>query len=203
MKLLLLTLFTCAYLISPGGHAEVTLKGSQASQIKQNLEADKSGLVRITNTEELALFKEQGLLVKIPKTPGIKIDPRLDEQFHVVRPWTAKFLSNLGRKFRARFGQNLQINSATRTIERQEQIARNNKNAAPTEGDTRSSHLTGASIDIAKKPLSRAQKRWLRTQLKDLEHKDLIEATEERYQAVFHVMVFERYDPITVRIALK
>lgn len=203
MRILFIVLLSSVYLFLPETHAGSILKGSVASLIKQNIEADQSNLTRIANAAELKQFKDLGLLVPIPQTPGVIIDPRLDTQYRLVRPWTAKFLSKLGKSFKKRFGTNLQVNSAVRTIERQEEIARSNKNAAPTEGDTRSSHLTGASVDIAKKPLTSTQRRWLRAQLKSLERNDLIEATEEHYQAVFHIMVFRRYESTKVRVASK
>jgi hypothetical protein len=203
MRLLFSVLLLWLCSIPLEGQCNSVLKGSPASLLRQNQEADYSGLTRIEDRAELELFKEKGLLVTIPQTSGIKIDKRLDKQFHVVRPWTAQFLIDLGKNFKKRFKSSLQINSATRTVERQNELAKNNKNAAPATGDTRSSHLTGAAIDIAKKPLSRAQKKWLRVRLVELEKKDLIEATEEQYQAVFHIMVFPRYDQTVVRVALK
>jgi len=201
LKLFLFALgsFTCFFLQPV--QADPILKGSIASQIKQNHEADKSGLIRIADSEELELFKENGLLIKIPDALGVKIDPRLDARFCYIRPSTARFLINLGKEFQMRFNASLQINSAIRTVERQKIIAENNLNAAPTEGDRMSSHLTGASIDIAKKPLNRVQKKWLRAKLMKLELDDLIEATEEHRQAVFHIMVFERYKSNEVLIA--
>lgn len=203
MKLFIIVFISCTYLFSHEAFTDPILKGSPESQMRQNQEADRNGLSRIADSGELELFKENGLLIKIPETPGIKIDPRLDEQFHVVRPWTAKFLSDLGRKFKKRFKANLQINSATRTIVYQEHLAERNKNAAPVTGNTRSAHLTGAAIDLAKKPLTRKQKQWLRTELKELEKKGLIEATEEHFQAVFHVMVFMNYSLNNTQVALK
>jgi len=203
MRLLLTALVLCSCFLSQGSLADPLLKGSPKSLLKQNLEADHSGLARIADSAELELFKENGLLIKIPKTTGIKVDSRLAEQFHVVRPWTAKFLSDLGKKFRKQFRARLQVNSATRTVEHQEKLALTNPNAAPTTGNTRSAHLTGAAVDLAKKPLTRKQKQWLRGELKNLEQKDLIEATEEHHQAVFHVMVFPRYDQDTIHVALQ
>jgi hypothetical protein len=203
MKLLSVALLVSVYLLSTEGRADSILKGSPESLLKQNLEADRSGLTRIADSTELEQLKEQGHLIDIPRTKGIKIDRRLAEQYCVVRPWTAKFLADLGKSFQKHFRSKLQINSATRTIKRQNEIAKYNKNAAPITGETRSSHLTGATVVIAKKPLNYSQKKWLRSRLRKLEQMDLIEVTEEHNQAVFHIMVFERYVPMKVRVALK
>lgn len=193
-------MYSC--LFSREAFTDQTLKGSPASLQKQNQEADRIGLTRIADDDELQLLKDHGLLIKIPKTTGIKIDRRLEERFHVVRPWTAKFLSDMGMEFKKRFKANLQVNSATRTAVHQENLAKRNKNAAPVTGETRSAHLTGAAIDLAKKPLTRKQRQWLRIELAALEKEGLIEATEERYQAVFHIMVFDSYDPPMIKIVL-
>ncbi|MBP9842491.1 MAG: hypothetical protein KBC62_00645 [Candidatus Pacebacteria bacterium] len=203
MRLLIVVLIMYSCLFSREAFTNQTLKGSPASLQKQNQEADRIGLARIADDSELQLFKENGLLISIPKTTGIKIDPRLDERFHVVRPWTAKFLSDIGKSFKKRFKANLQVNSATRTLVHQENLAKRNKNAAPVTGETRSAHLTGAAIDLAKKPLTRKQKQWLRAELSELEKSGFIEATEEHYQAVFHVMVFDNYDPPKIKVVLK
>ena len=203
MKLFIMVFISWTFIFSQKTFSSPILKGSPESQQRQNQEADRSGLSRVTNTVELDMLKKHGLLIKIPETPGIKIDPRLNEQFHVVRPWTAEFLSDLGKKFKKRFKSDLQVNSATRTIVYQEDLAKHNKNAAPVTGDTRSAHLTGAAIDIAKIPLTHKQKQWLRKELEELENENLIEATEEHFQAVFHIMVFMNYANSNTRLALK
>ncbi len=180
-------------------HGEPLLKGSPESQIKQNVEADRIQLVRIINDVVLEEMIAGGLLVKIPDTPGVKIDVRLPERFRFVRPWVATFLIELGKDFKVRFGEEIQINSAVRTIEYQVQISSRNKNAAPIMGEKRSSHLTGSAIDIAKLPLTEEQKLWLRARLVALELSNAIEATEEHYQAVFHIMVFPKNEVLIVR----
>lgn len=182
-------------------HGEPLLKGSPESQIRQNTEADRNELVRIKNDVELEKMKATGQLVRIPDTPGVKIDARLQERFRFIRPWVATFLIELGKGFKERFGEEIQINSATRTVEYQMEISGRNKNAAPVTGEKRSSHLTGSAIDIAKLALTEEQKLWLRTRLVTLELGNTIEATEEHYQAVFHIMVFPEYGVPQVRTA--
>jgi D-alanyl-D-alanine dipeptidase len=139
-------------------HGEPLLKGSPESQVKQNAEADRVQLVRINNDVELEEMKAGGLLVKIPDTPGVRVDERLPEHLRFVRPWVATFLVELGKDFKEHFGEEIQINSAIRTVEYQILISKRNKNAAPVTGAKRSSHLTGAAIDIAKLPLSERQR---------------------------------------------
>lgn len=203
MKLLLVSLILYTQLFSHNCYSEPILRGSKESQIKQNLEADQSNLSRIENMKELLQHIGSGLLISIPTSPGVKIDIRLDKRFHYVRPCTAEFIKDLGSRYRERFNVSLQINSAIRTVEHQKEIAKYNRNAAPTTGNMRSSHLTGSTIDISKKKLSRAQKKWLRLQLKKFERKDEIDATEEFHQAVFHIMVYDRYQQNKIQIVLQ
>lgn len=173
-------------------HGQASLKGSRESLRKQNAVADREGLARITDSFLLAEMKKDGRLVRLPET--VRIDPRLDEEWHWVLPQTAEFLEDLGVEFIDQFGRFSQLNSAVRTIPRQLEIAAGgNLNAAPVEGDRMSPHLTGATVDITKIGMNGEELKWMRRQLLELEALDLIEATEEEVQPVFHVMVFKTY----------
>lgn len=180
-------------------HAEVSLKGSHESQEKQNAEADQAGLVRIKNDATLVSLKRSEELVRIPDTRGVAVDYRLNEKWAWIRPWTAEFLVDLGRDFEATFQRRFYVGSAVRTVWYQRLLQRINKNAAATHGNRSSSHPTGATIDITKLPLTSEELEWLRARLLALEAQGLIEATEEWFQLVFHIMVFPRYS--TVRLA--
>ena len=182
-------------------HGHPLLKGSPASQIKQNQVADKYNLVRIEDESHLETMKDAGLLVRIADTPGIRIDTRLDSRFHYVLSFVNAFLADVGRDFKEEFGVEIQLNSAVRTAVHQLKISGRNRNAAAIIGEKRSVHLTGAAIDIAKLPLTREQIHWLRLRLVALEIRNIIEATEEHYQAVFHIMVFPGYDEPNVYTA--
>jgi hypothetical protein len=205
MKLLQIAFLVFVYLFSQEGYPDPVFKGSKQSQIRQNLEAERNELTPIANDVELEELKAQGHLVKIPETIGLKIDPRLEEKYRYVRPWTARFLVVFGKKFHQRFRSEVQVNSAVRTIERQKVIAfvEDNKNAAAITGELRSSHLTGSTVDIAKLPLTRDQKRWIRSQLAKLEHGKKGEVTEEFNQAVFHFMVYKQYDQQQTLVAMQ
>ena len=172
--------------------AEPLLKGSDASQRRQNAVADYYGLVRIENDEQLEEMIRAGLLVKIPESTGIKIDKRLPENLHYVLSYVVDYLTKLGRDFYKEFGAELQINSAVRTIIYQAHLGgvRKISNAASPYGEKRSSHLTGATIDIAKLPLTKEQLIWMRKRLVAEEINYILEATEEHRQAVFHIMIF-------------
>ncbi len=194
MKILFLVMIIPVMFQSGFTYADPILAGSFASQVRQNQIADSDGLERIANDSQLFALKNQKQLVPIPRVAGVRIDPRVKKKLQVVRPWTAQFLKDLGSEFHAKFGESFRVNSATRTVVHQAQLAKKNRNAAATEGERRSSHLTGATIDIGKKRLTARQIQWMRGKLVELEQEGLIEATEEHYQAVFHVMVFKKYE---------
>ena len=63
------------------------------------------------------------------------------------------------------------------------------------EGDIVSPHLTGATIDIAKDGLSRAEIAWMRRRLLALETAGKIDVEEEFRQACFHITVYKSYTP--------
>ena len=180
-------------LFAPSVKARPSLRGSPASQRKQNQEADREKLTRIENDAQLEEYKHAGLLVPLPENKTVRIDYRLGSKWRWCRTWTATFLQDLGRDYFARFHAPLRINSAVRTVVYQKQLHGRNGNAARATGARQSSHPTGATVDIAKKEMTSAQLNWMRKRLLGLESKDLIQATEEMKQLVFHVMVFDRY----------
>lgn len=169
------------------------LRGSRDSLLRQNLEIDRLQLPRIQDEYELEQLKLREELVAIPATSYLRFDAGLDPERRYAKAWTRDFVGDLGRAFYAEFRRPIQVNSAVRTVENQRRLRRRNRNAAPIEGDTASSHLAGLTVDIAKRGLTRKQHKWLVEYLKPLRDQGLIEAAEERRQACFHIMVYERY----------
>jgi hypothetical protein len=70
-----------------------------------------------------------------------------------------------------------------------------NGNAAPAEGEDASPHLTGATVDIAKKGLSMGEVGWIRAYLMPLQAAGKIDVEEEFYQSCFHITVYRSYSP--------
>ena len=133
------------------------------------------------------------LLVGVPaKTANFYIH-QIPAEYRYIRPWAKLFLDRISSQFRRRFGRPLRVTSLIRTVDYQNQLARSNGNAASPYGKKRSSHLTGASLDISKKGFSRAQVGWLRRVLLSLHQKQYLFAVEEFYQPNFHVMVYRNY----------
>ncbi len=170
--------------------ANVSLRGSRGAMASENRTADTRDLSRIENDSQLRRMIQGGYLVPLRQTRCLRIDPRLRAKFRYVRPWTRTFLTQLSNRFCREVGGYLQVNSAVRTVAYQQQLIRTNPNAARGgRRDTRTTHTTGATVDIAKKNLTRRQIRWLQKRLKLNEEVERAHVTEERRQAVFHIMV--------------
>lgn len=171
------------------------LKGSHMILLRQNEMADREGLVRVQDDEHLLRLRGSKLLVAIPMNSGLAVDQRLPENRRYCRPWTAQFLTAIGRAHYARFHAPLQVNSAVRTVEVQERLLHTNGNAAPAEGVTASPHLTGQAVDIAKHGLSMAEIAWLRGYLLPLVGQGKVDVEEEFQQSCFHISVYKKYAP--------
>jgi hypothetical protein len=171
------------------------LKGSHEILLHQNEMADRDGLDRIRDDEDLDQMREDKLLVPIPTSAMLVLDERLPANRRYTRPWTAQFLTALARAHYARFHSALQVNSAVRTVEFQQRLLLTNGNAAPAGGETASPHLTGQAIDLAKHGLSLTEIAWLRGYLMPLVQAGKVDVEEEFQQACFHISVYKKYVP--------
>ncbi len=171
------------------------LVGSLASLERQNERDDAEGLKPIEDDAQLNAMRREGELVALPVNAQLRVNPELPMERRYTRPWTETFLTDIARAHYIRFHRALQVNSAVRTVEFQRHLIRVNANAAPAEGDTASPHLTGATIDIAKKGLSLSEIAWMRAYLLPLETAGKIDVEEEFYQSCFHITVYKSYVP--------
>jgi len=171
----------------------VLLRGTHESMVRQNAEIDRLQLERVADDDELDELIRKDDLVALPSDRHVRIDPRLDENRRFCRPWTRDFLNDMGQAYYKAFKKPIQVNSAVRTVEQQERLLRHNGNAAPADGPLASSHLAGLTVDIAKHGMNRKQRKWMEQYLVRMRDLGLVEAAEERKQAVFHVMVSDRY----------
>jgi hypothetical protein len=171
------------------------MRGSHEVLVHQNEMADRAGLSRVQDQEDLDHLRSAHLLVPLPTGDSLQVDERLPEDRRYSRPWTAVFLSAMARDFHAKFHTTLQVDSAVRTADVQKHLLRTNGNAAPVEGETASPHLTGQAVDIAKRGLTRAEIAWLRLYLQPLMDAGKIDVEEEFRQACFHISVYKSYMP--------
>lgn len=171
------------------------LVGSLASLERQNQRDQAEGLTRIEDDAQLNEMRRAGELVALPVSAELRVNSELPMNRRYTRPWTERFLVDTARAHYVRFRRALQVNSAVRTVEYQRRLMRVNGNAAPAEGDTASPHLTGATIDIAKKGLSLSEIAWMRAYLLPLQQAGKIDVEEEFYQSCFHITVYKSYMP--------
>ena len=85
-------------------------------------------------------------------------------------------------------------NSAVRTVKVQKKLRRHNRNAAPYEGDTASSHLAGVTVDLQRRGMTKQQITWMERYLFYMKAIGLVEPEEERRHWCFHIMVSGHYD---------
>jgi len=166
---------------------------SHESLLRQNEEIDRLDLPRIQYDDELEALKASQALVPIRTGQTLRVDPRLDPDRRFCRPWTRDFVEDLSQAYYNEFHDQIQVNSAVRTVKVQKKLRRHNRNAAPAEGDTASSHLAGLTLDIQRRGMSKQQIHFVERYLFYLRALGLVEPEEERRQWVFHVMVSERY----------
>ncbi len=151
-------------------------------------------LTRFRDEEQMQRAITQGLLAEVPSNgPGYTLgnigghspNPTL---YRRARPFTLYFLGRLGRAFEARFpGRRFIVTSLVRSETYQRALMRGNGNAAAI---TRTSHTTGATMDIAWNTLSQVHRTWMQRYLAAEERAGFVQATQERVQRVFHIMVF-------------
>lgn len=166
---------------------------SHESLLLQNEEIDRLDLPRIADDLELEQLKQSLALVPINQSEALRFDPRLDPARRYCRPWTRDFVDDLSQSYYHRFHDQIQVNSAVRTVLVQKKLRRHNRNAAPEYGETASSHLAGLTLDLQRRGMTREQVHFVERYLFYLRALVLVEPEEERRQWVFHVMVSERY----------
>jgi len=170
------------------------LRGSYESLVRQNVKTEDDGLERIIDDKDLDARIARGVLIPVPVSNSLAINPTLPENRRYCRPWTASFLADLARDHEAEFHRPLLVSSAVRTVEYQRKLQRTNGNAASAEGDIASPHLTGATIDIVKQGMNRRELTWMRDHLLPIQQSGHIDVEEEFRQACFHITVYKSYN---------
>jgi len=169
------------------------LRGSHESMLRQNEEIDRLNLPRIMDDDQLDELIARKDLVPIEESPALKIAPNIEANKRYCRPWTRAFLEDISEAYFEQFHHPIQVNSAVRTVEQQHKLRRHNRNAAAEIGEITSSHLSGLTVDLNKRGLSRKQRRWISEYVYQIQQAGMVEAAEERRQPVFHIMVYDGY----------
>ncbi len=168
-------------------------RGSHDMLVRENQEIDRLELARIEDDDELKEMIDDQELVPVKESRSLVVADNLATDRRFCRPWTRDFLEDLSQAYYNDFRRPIKVNSLVRTVEQQKKLRRHNGNAAPVEGETASTHLTGITVDIARKGMSRQEQRWIEQYMLPLKNRGLIEPVEERRQAVFHVVVYGTY----------
>jgi len=168
-------------------------KPSHESLLLQNAEIDRLNLPRIYDDKEMNRLIANQELVPIVPSETMRIQPALDPARRFCRPWTLDFVQDISGAYYKEFHQQIQVNSAVRTVLVQKKLRRHNRNAAPESGVTASSHLAGLTVDLQRRGMSKAQVKWMEEYMRPLKELGLIEPEEERRQWCFHIMVSGDY----------
>jgi Family of unknown function (DUF5715) len=182
-------LFSSGYAVAQSN----LLLATSLSPMIQNDQADEEGLVRFGDEQTLQRYVRSRLLVKVPANSRTYYLKGVPARYGYLRPWSKRFLDDVGSQFHAKFNDRLRVTSLVRTSSLQLQLASHNTNAAPATGRTQSSHLTGATLDISKARMSAAQREWMRAKLVALASRGYLYGIEERVQPTFHVMVYKHF----------
>ena len=182
-------------LYDDGGHLLniPPMRGSHEILVHQNTVAESDGLSRIQDDGDLLRMRRAGLLVALPDSSAIGPDDRLPGNRRYARPWTVRFLEDLGRAHWKRFGEPVVVTSAARTVEFQRHLIRVNGNAAPPTGQVASPHLYGQAVDLGKHGMTVAEIAWMRAYLTPLVESGRIDVEEEFQQSCFHISVYRNY----------
>ena len=168
-------------------------KPSHESLLIQNAEINRLNLPRIYDDKQLERLKASGDLVPIVPTEALRIQPSLDPGRRYCRQWTLDFLHDISEAYYKEFHEQIQVNSAVRTVLVQKKLRRHNRNAAPETGETASSHLAGLTVDLQRRGMNKKQVAWVEDYLRPLKALGIIEPEEERRHWCFHIMVGGSY----------
>ena len=193
MVVLLFCLLLCLVPVRVWAAGSNLLIADATSQVVQNTRANTYHLSRMRNVAMLRQFVHQGYLVHVPSRTRTYYLHAISSTYHYCRPWTRLFLIRLSRLYYVRFHRPLRVTSLVRTASSQEKLSRWNGNAAEAYGPVRSSHLTGATLDISKHSMSAQGQEWIRKTLWSLRKQGLVYAIEEFQQPTFHIMVYPGY----------
>ncbi len=167
--------------------------GSHEMLVRENVHIDELQLPRIMNDEELERLETAEELVPVSNTQTLEVAGNLLPTRRYCRPWTRDFLHDFSEAYYEEFHRPIEVTSMVRTAEQQKKLRRHNGNAAPEEGDTASTHLTGMTIDILKRGMTPKQHKWVEQYFLPLKARGAIDPIEERRQPVFHITVFNTY----------
>ncbi len=161
--------------------AAQSLRGSHASVSLMYRRAVRGGLDFYETPSDVKRAVVRGELVRLGGNSHYAVS---NIRMPYVRPETKAFVLDLAADYHRACGARLVVTSATRPISRK--LANSSELTV---------HPTGIAVDL-RRPAGRCRT-WLRHTLLAAERRGLIEATEERHPAHFHVAVLpSRYEKV-------
>lgn len=157
--------------------ASRSLRGSRASVDLMYETAQDQGLEFLRTTDDVYEAAKVGALKLITMTDDVEVERTT---FPFVLPATLRFTDSLAKEYHTACGERLVVTSGARPLDKQP------RNASP-----KSVHPTGMAVDF-RKPRNPVCLDFLRKSLVDLEARHVVEATEERHPAHFHVAVLHQ-----------
>ncbi len=179
------------------------LKANWNSQVIQNKRADADDLSRMKDVAMVRRFARAGLVDRVPSRTKYYYTRYIPAKYSYLRPWSKLFLDRISRQYHARFKKKMRVTSMIRTIAFQNSLRKRNGNAASSYGPRRSSHLTGATLDISKNGMRRAEIDWMRRVLHSLREQGYLYAVEEFSQPTFHIMIYKNYPKYVAKLQAK
>lgn len=174
-----------AFIAQPRPAHAQSLRGSGASVERMYRYAVRDGLDFYETSAGVRRAVERGELVSL--RGGEYALHRVN--FPYALPATKSFVERLADQYERGCGEELVVTSGVRPESRQ-----------PRNSSAQSVHPTGMAVDL-RKPRGKCLT-WLRRTLLDLEEDGVLEATEERRPAHFHVAVFgEEFARYAVRVS--
>jgi hypothetical protein len=153
-----------------------TLRGSKAAVDGAYRRARRDGLPFARSRREIELGARDGEYVRLARSTSSYRLRGVAVPF--VRPATRAFVASFGADYRRSCGEPLTVTSAMRPTSMH--LANSVQKTV---------HPTGMAVDL-RAPRRAACRTWMRGALLGLERQGVVNATEERHPAHFHVVVF-------------
>ena len=169
------TLVALASTFAAGTAAAGGLKGSPASMRNQYAVAKKNDFTFLRTAGQVRDFAEKGRLDTVAGNADYRV---AKVSFPYARPEVLAFIERIARRYREATDEQLVVTSLTRPSA-----------AQPRNAHRLSVHPAGMAVDL-RIPASADARRWLETELLDLERADVLDVTRERRPPHYHVAVF-------------
>jgi Family of unknown function (DUF5715)/LysM domain len=161
-------------LATPSARAQ-TLRGSQASLDRQNIQAHRHGFLFADTAQDVYRMVDRGSLVEVAPNTDFRLK---DVSFPYARPEVRTFIQRLAARYKEACHEELVVTSLVRP-----------RRLQPPNASWRSVHPTGMALDLHRS-WSRPCRTWLEGVLLSLETEGILEAGLEHVPPHYHVALF-------------